>query len=58
MEDLEDRDENDAERGRGIGRHQARLDKVQRDQDERDDRPRETQVQAGIEQMFFVFKQS
>src|ERR1051326_5053955 len=58
VKDFEDRDKNDAERGRAVRGHKAGRDHVERDKDQRDDRAGETEVEAGIEEMLLVFEQA
>src|SRR5262249_27185967 len=57
MKDFENGHENNPKRSGGISRHKAGLDYAQGNQDQRYNRAGETQVEAGIEQMVFIFEQ-
>src|SRR5207237_5938998 len=57
VKNLENDHENDAERGEGIRGHQAGLDHVQRDQDQRDNRSDKAEVKTGVEEMILVLQQ-
>ena len=57
VKDFEDRDENNAERGRAIGRHEARRDDIERDEDQRDNRAGKAQVESGVEKVLLVLEQ-
>ena len=56
VKNLQHRDEDDAERRRGVGHHRD-FANADGHENERDDRADEADIEPGVEQMVFVFEQ-
>lgn len=55
--DLKDGDEDDAEKGGGVGGHEGGIDDIEDDEDEGGDGPAESDVEAEIEEIVLIIEQ-